>query len=99
MPGFGKRNSPDPEDSVDIRWCFQVSHGHHLKLKRILSGYFEYYHHWRTQVSLERNSPILRGLLAELMDGLLRDTVARIELERTLEVIGRLRVMTTDLEV
>ena len=33
---------------------------HEAHLKRILSGYFEYYHHWRTHLSLERNSPIPR---------------------------------------
>ena len=33
---------------------------HETHLKRILSGYFEYYHHWRTHLSLERNSPIPR---------------------------------------
>ena len=29
-------------------------------LRRILSGYFDYYHHSRTHLSLDRNSPIKR---------------------------------------
>jgi putative transposase len=33
---------------------------HEAHLKRILSRYFEYYHHCRTHLSLDRNSPIPR---------------------------------------
>jgi hypothetical protein len=31
-------------------------------LMRILSSYFDYYHHWRTHLSLDRNSPERRDV-------------------------------------
>ena len=31
-----------------------------IHLKRLLSSYFDYYHHSRTHLSLDRNSPVAR---------------------------------------